>query len=228
MTDLDAFLPKARDLFRERRISWLLQLAGQDGHPSAEAHLLDLQCRIYALDDVLEHCWEPDPKALDLLWRSIREAPALHGIPETERNDLLGGLAEYQRQELSVRRGERLCDIPITAFYYRKTCDVRLARDLLYRSVPELETRMPRAAWEPLDRLTEVEDDLTDCEEDRLTFNGNRFLSAMQHRTLEELIEEYQAYAKSLAYAAHLQEPLGTWLEEALSRVLTLLGAATR
>lgn len=223
MPDPNAFLPKARELFLNRHIHWLLQLADGAGRPVQADVLLDLQARIYALDDLLESCWEPDPEDLHLLWQGIREATALGDFPEQERELLLRGLAEYQQQELSVRRGERLCDIPIADFYYRKTCDVRLARDLIYRKAPELDQHVPRTAWEALDRLTEVEDDLTDREEDRRTFNGNRFLSSLQHRTLTDVVGEYEAYARSLTVTGDGTEPLDSWMAEALGRVLALL-----
>lgn len=224
MKEWTVFLPKARELFRERHIDWSLALAAESGEPVPADPLLDLQARIYALDDLLERCWQPAPAELDLHWRTIGEAPVLDGMPGTERQALLRGLGDYLQQELSVRRGERLCDIPIGDFYFRKTCDVRLARDLIHRAAPRLETLVPRAAWEPLDRLTEVEDDLADREEDSSTFNGNRLLSAQQHRPIEVWNKEYADYARALAGAGNGIEPLEGWLQEALRRVLALIG----
>lgn len=224
MKEWTAFLPKARELFRERHIDWSLALVAACGEPVPAAPLLELQARIYALDDLLERCWEPDPSTLEGLWRQIEEAPALAEIPLDERHALLGGLEAYLEQELSVRRGARLCDIPIGDFHFRKTCDVRLARDLIYRASHGLEGTLPRAAWEPLDLLTEVEDDLADREEDSSTFNGNRFLSAVQHKPAGEVRREYETYARSLAGLGAGIQPLEAWLQEALLRVLALIG----
>ncbi len=138
--------------------------------------LARLQWHIYVLDRYGETTWNVKRSDLLLLWRGIHAAAHELGVPSDLMGALLADIIVYQNVELGMRQGS----IPVTedvfAFYWLKTCDVRLMRAVLLWSAGDCVAPGFRRCLELADIVAEVNDDMVDVQEDEDDFNGNRFL----------------------------------------------------
>lgn len=223
---------KILDLFHHRRIEWLFTRSAMAGDSGFYRQLMDLQARIYDLDDYLESTWNLMPSKLTEFWAEIEHAPAFKNLPETDIKRLLADIRQYQSQEMLVRTGGDITLVAISDFYHFKTCDVRLMRDLIYLQDPHLQREFPEEFWMYFDLITEVEDDLNDQAEDQHTHNVNRYLAAKHTYLPEALQTEYQdyveqTYAQSMAKIDTVSFPWNDtfkdWLDEARARVIPMI-----
>lgn len=155
-------------------------LARVEADPQKRKELLDLltalQTTIYRLDHYLETTWEIDGTVLDTWWEPIYTALSDLGIPKDKHGKLVKHIQKYQKHELQLREGILPTRLDMEYFYFYKSCDVKLLRQILYIHYPALARMYSAADWRVFDLVTEVDDDVEDVLEDRFTINGNRYL----------------------------------------------------
>jgi hypothetical protein len=198
LKDADRHTAKILDLFRHRHIDWLWARSAQAGHRDAYATLMRIQSAIYDLDAYLESHWRLSRQRLESYWQALEGA--LSGlVPDpADQTRLLEDIRQYQAQELMTRSGGDISLIPLDDFYYYKTCDVRLIRELILRSDPPLRDAIPATCWLAFDRITELEDDIEDQSEDQGTYNVNRYLAAARSLGASRAAMAYRTYSDAL------------------------------
>lgn len=184
-------------LFEYRRLPWMIEQAqlslGQK--ETLYDELLDLQEAIFLYDEILEKSWKPSETELAGQWDRIRAHLTNMDNEKDATDRLLHEIAVYAQNELSMREGRMLSDLPIEEFYYYKSCDVRLMRKLiLAHSVKGEDLPSSLSEWRTFDLITEVNDDLSDLEEDAGTYNGNRFLQCLTLKGPQKAFPEYQTF----------------------------------
>lgn len=207
MEDLYPHTEKIRELFRHRHIDWLWQRSSISDDRAFYAGLQRVQARIYDLDAYLEANWRLSPTRIRAFWQALDEALARLEPDPADRETLLADIRQYQAQELLVRSGGDVSMVPIGTFYYYKTCDVRLIRELILRKAPPARELLPAGAWLAFDLLTELEDDLDDQTEDQGTCNVNRYLATVRTVGAGQAAGEYRRYADILPEQALRDAP---------------------
>jgi hypothetical protein len=193
---------KAEALFSLRCLRECLTAATSEAsHAQFLERLLELQCSIYTLDVYGERNWAIASKDLAEIWRGIRlswsAVPTLEG-----KRPPLTDIEEYQQIEVDMREGRRPDMIPIDIFYRHKTCDVRLMRQLIW-SAYESPNSFVRRLWEIFDLVGEILDDVSDVDEDRLTYNGNRFAFCLRQYGAGETASQYELFVDRLSQEFH-------------------------
>jgi hypothetical protein len=189
-----AFKTKAYSLFAFRCLPECLTFAaeGCENKSGFLLWLLELQCAIYGLDSYGESQWTLNTNELDTIWMQIRHAWI--AVPlQAQNRPTLDEIEQYQIIEIGMRFGKRPDLIQIHKFYRAKTCDVRLMRALIWNAFRPPSAQVKRL-WEIFDLLGEVFDDLTDLEEDRITYNGNRLLFCIRQRGRAAAGHAYKAF----------------------------------
>ena len=183
---------KIKELFSYRKLTDLMRHAHLDKDKVFVAQLTDVQYQIYLLDAYLESTWSLEQEKLKELWQHIEDA-LRKLIPEpVDLHPLLAEIREYERIELNCRRNKWPTREPFKKFYTTKSCDVRLIRHLIYLASPELKKIWKEKAWACYDLITEVNDDITDLQEDLLTYNGNRFLISILRKGIKKSSKRYR------------------------------------
>jgi len=193
---------KIKELFTYRKLTDLMRYAQLDKDKSFVTQLTDVQYQIYLLDAYLESTWLLDEEKLKELWHHIEEA-LRKLIPEPEDlHPLLAEILEYERIEINCRRNKWPTREPFKKFYTTKSCDVRLIRHLIYLAKPALKEVWKEKAWACYDLITEVNDDVTDIQEDLHTYNGNRFLISMLRKGSKKTSKRYKDQLRSIVNKA--------------------------
>lgn len=198
-TQHDKHAAKAASLFALRCLPECLNIAAGRKTNRADflKSLLQLQCSIYELDEYGESNWRLDTQKLDEIWNRIKVSwlavPTSNGWRPP-----LAEIENYQRIETDMRDGVRPDMLPIKVFYESKTCDVRLVRQLIWNTY-EAPNASVRRLWEIFDLIGEVLDDLTDVDEDRLAYNGNRFAFCVRQHGANKTIRQYELFIALLA-----------------------------
>ena len=193
---------KIKELFTYRKLTDLMRYAQLDKDKSFVTQLTDVQYQIYLLDAYLESTWLLDEEKLKELWHHIEEA-LRKLIPEPEDlHPLLVEILEYERIEINCRRNKWPTREPFKKFYTTKSCDVRLIRHLIYLAKPALKEVWKEKAWACYDLITEVNDDVTDIQEDLHTYNGNRFLISMLRKGSKKTSKRYKDQLRSIVNKA--------------------------
>ena len=163
--------------------------------------LRDLQLSIYFLDKYFEKTWYVNPNDLKYYWSEI--FLSLNKIvPQKENLEyLVRDIRAYQRLEEGIRNLKDFSFINLPQVYHLKTCDVRLARQLIARSAnwSLREKHEYLQSWELYDLVSEVCDDLDDLNEDLKTFNGNWILLNISTIGLDTTISAYQNFGYFLS-----------------------------
>lgn len=183
---------KITDLFLYRQLPWLGEELGIPHLPSFLESLMKLQYAIFLYDSELEKSWYPQMDILNKYWSGMEAELELMDVPKESVEDYLYQIKIYAENELSMREGKKLSDLPILKFYYYKSCDVRLMRRLMYKSVSN-PAEVRYSDWLLFDMITEINDDISDFEEDLDTFNGNRFLWSIKESGWENTLNEYRS-----------------------------------
>lgn len=155
--------------------------------------MLRFQEAIFDYDQVLESEAIPDRAKLNELWQVMIEHLIQLGYPAGQAQVLLRQIEIYAHNELSTRDGLELHSLPFKYFYYYKSCDVRLMRKILLDN-GRIKAEIGYDDWIIFDWVTEVNDDITDLEEDRGTFNGNRYLRSIEAQGVLQTLKEYEGY----------------------------------
>lgn len=141
-------------------------------------NLIKLQISIYELDEYLESNWKVYQSDLAVYWKSIHKCMEACGVPNSKLNEYSKHIQKYQKHELELREAKLPVDGSIEFYYYYKSCDVRLMRQIIYDHSEGLEEIFTMADWRYFDLITEVNDDVEDVFEDLETINGNYVLIA--------------------------------------------------
>jgi len=211
LKDPDHHTAKILDLFRHRHIDWLWAHSARAGDRAGYATLMRIQSAIYDLDAYLESNWRLSRQRLERYWQALQDELAALVPDPDDQYRLLEDIRQYQAQELMTRSGGDVSLIPLDDFYYYKTCDVRLIRELILRSDPPLREAIPASCWLAFDRITELEDDIEDQSEDQGTYNVNRYLAAVRSLGASPAAMAYRAYADELLGKALRDAPLSAF-----------------
>lgn len=167
---------KIKTLFEYRSIPKLMKDGKLKGKKAFLEHLYDLQVSIYHLDEYLESNWNISKSILNAHWKEIHAAMRSCGVPKTDLIAYSKHILKYQTHELNLRKNKLPTAGSIEYYYYYKSCDVRLMRQLIYDQANDLESSYTLSDWRYFDLITEVNDDVQDVFEDLKTINGNYVL----------------------------------------------------
>ena len=185
---------KISHLFEERYRIALLESVEPD-HRKRKDFLQDLLClqdAIYQLDAILEAEWNVDMRLIDAAWKHIYEALKAFKT-SNEIDDMVADIKAYQSHELGQRNELSVSEIKADSFYFTKSCDVRLMRELIFENYPSLYESYRLEDWKTYDIITEIRDDVDDLEEDRGTYNGNRFMKYLEENGIPDTKSHYYA-----------------------------------
>lgn len=169
---------KIKALFAYRDIPKLMKDGKIKGKKALTKRLIKLQIAIYKLDEYLETNWEIKKTELNKFWSEIHKAMIDCGIPKDQLSEYSKHIMKYQTHELNLRSGKMPTSGSIEYYYYYKSCDVRLMRQIIYDLSVDLESKYTLPDWRYFDLVTEVNDDVEDMFEDLETINGNYALIA--------------------------------------------------
>lgn len=231
---LPSIMSKVNELFDYRMIPTMVKSCGLDGTKALE-ELKELQYHIFILDQYLEQNWVIDKRELNEKWKVIEKHIA-HFNPISSTKKLMRQLRIYEGHEIDLRGGMHPEKIDIRYFYYYKSCDVKLMRKLILERAMQngLSSTFAPIDWVIYDWVTEVNDDVTDLEEDRLTNNCNRLLYALRALSEEGVVTEYVNFLSYLEQKSRviLKHSKATMKQEIwqhtcseLSNTRSLLGA---
>lgn len=167
---------KIDELFEYRRVPELLSEVSKDTRKGLKKKLMKLQASIYNLDHYLESNWKLDVSKLEQLWERIFAQMEDLNIPQKDVSRLLSSIRRYQLHESQLRENKLPTRLDPEYYYYYKSCDVRLIRNIIYKNAPELSKRQNVTDWRYYDLITEINDDIDDFFEDLDNINGNMFL----------------------------------------------------
>ena len=193
-------LKKIQDLFNYRGFPELYKISELDNKSSEllNNQLIDLQAKIYYLDAYLEQNWNLSEKELNKYWKEIHAALLALGVKKSELMDYTNHILKYQKHEVELRKNLLPTRLNIEYFYFYKSCDVKLIRRLLSEKLPIINTFYSAADWRYFDLVTEVNDDVTDLEEDLTTINGNRVLISIQEFGKRKTIETFTDFLNEI------------------------------
>jgi len=176
----DTLRDKIIALFEYRQLPELIIFGGKTWSESYYEQLIDLQYHIYKLDHELETNWKVDMKIINNRWTEIYKSLDRLGISRKQHDRYCRHIYKYQKHELDIRNQKLPTRLSMEYFYFYKSCDVKLLRKLIYRHNPTLAKEIKESEWRLFDLVTEVNDDVTDLQEDIHTINGNRFLISLK------------------------------------------------
>lgn len=194
-----ALAEKINQLFEYRKLNELLRIGQLDQNKKFTDHLFHIQSQIYWLDAYLESQWNLEEEELKKYWKSIHSSLEALGYSENDRDDLLKNIRRYQRIEQQCRADQWPVDVSFKKFYTTKSCDVMLIRHLIYTASPTLKETWKENIWTYYDLITEINDDITDLEEDLQTYNGNRFLVSILQRGTKKTEKSYAKFIHKVA-----------------------------
>lgn len=197
-----ATIEKIKKLFTYRRISEMLKAANLDKDKNFAADIINVQYHIYMLDGYLESQWELNKKDLEKYWGAIFVALESMGYSVKEIASMVTEISDYEKIERNCRKDKWPTRESMEDFYITKSCDVRLIRHLIYNKSPELKATWKENAWRFYDIITEINDDISDVEEDVNTLNGNRYLISILRKGIDKTYREYHKYLDDITKEA--------------------------
>lgn len=189
-----AISERAKELYEKRIAPYAPDLAS----PTRQA-IINFQKLVFAVDHYFEHNEQLNPAFLNSFWNKFGKFLDDLEMSKELQATLLQDIKDYADIEASIRIGKRLAEYEIRFFYFKKSCDVRMQRHVI-----RYLNKQPASSSEPeiiRDILEEIEDDVDDIAEDKLTpFGGNRFLEILSSKNVEKL-KEYATFIDSLPNA---------------------------
>lgn len=183
-------------LFKDRKINMFCIDMGIN--PEHIIDLVEIQRHVYNLDFYGEQSWLLNQIILDNLWSELLKSITSMDIEYNSIKRHVDDIKKYQHIEENMRIGILTTDVPIDYYYYLKTCDVRLSRNILMEKSKNNPNQKRMNAWYLYDLASEVIDDLTDWKEDLGTFNGNRYLQSVILKGHTSTIEDYMKFIKNI------------------------------
>ena len=189
-----AISEKAEELYAKRIAPYAPDLAS----PTREA-IINFQKLVFVVDHYFEHNQQLNPAFLNSFWNQFEKFLDDLQMPKELQATLLQDIKDYADIEASIRIGKKLAEYEIKFFYFKKSCDVRMQRHIIrFLNKHETSSSEPEIVR---DILEEIEDNVDDIEEDKLTpFGGNRFLEILSSKDVEKL-NEYNNFINSLSNA---------------------------
>lgn len=199
--DLQLF-GKIKDLFEYRGFPELYEISGADKKTVATLNkqLTELQAKIYYLDSYLEQNWDLSKKSLNQYWKDIHASLIGLGVKQSELMDYTNHILKYQKREIELRKNLLPTRLSFDHFYFYKSCDVKLIRRLMSEKLPKVNVLFKAADWRYFDLVTEVNDDVTDLEEDLTTINGNRVLISIHEFGKSRTIQLFSEFLNDIEY----------------------------
>jgi len=156
--------------------------------------LIIVQTAIYELDHYLETNWKLKTQKLKKYWSKIYKTLKPFDVSKKDYKDLTAHIEKYQLHESQLREGLLPSRLSMEYYYYYKSCDVRLTRQLIYNQFAENKWTHNLADWRYFDLITEVNDDIEDVKEDHKTINGNMFLIMMYSEGLKKTDKAFKSF----------------------------------
>ena len=186
-----AISEKTEELYAKRIAPYAPDLAS----PAREA-IINFQKLVFVVDHYFEHNEQLNPVFLNSFWNQFQKFLDDLEMPKELQTTILQDIKDYADIEASIRVGKKLAEYEIRFFYFKKSCDVRMQRHII-----RYLNKQPASSSDSeivRDILEEIEDDLDDTEEDKLTpFGGNRLLEILNSKNVEKL-NEYVTFINSL------------------------------
>jgi len=166
-----------------------------DISPLKRETIIRFQKLVFVLDHYFEHNEQLAPAILDSVWTRFEKFLDDLEMPKDLQTEVLQDIKDYANIEANTRTGKQLAEYEISFFYFKKSCDVRMQRHI----IRYLNQQSPTSSRAEIARdiVEEIEDDIDDIEEDKLTpFNGNRLLEILNSGNKTKL-EEYATFMRS-------------------------------
>ena len=189
---------KIDKLFKYRKLPFLLNTLKRKDRVLLNKHLPKIQRSIYDLDAYLESSWKIKEKKLSKFWQEINKTILKVGFDEETVYNMTSHIRKYQLHELQLRENKLPTRLKLDYYYYYKSCDVRLMREIIYAHNPDLDDKIKLSEWRYYDLVTEINDDVEDVFEDQHTINGNCFLISIKENGLEETLKTFDSYLNEL------------------------------
>jgi len=178
---------KIQALFDYRKLPKLMKDGKVKGKKTLYKHLMQLQISIYWLDDYLENNWEIKKSELNKFWKDIHRDMLACGIDKNQLTEYSKHIMKYQSHELNLRSGKMPTDGSTEYYYYYKSCDVRLMRQIIYDRSEDLDSKYT------------FNDDVEDMFEDLETINGNYALIARWQYGKKQSIKMIESFLDEIA-----------------------------
>jgi len=189
---------KIRTLFKYRKLPYLLSYLDKKDARRLKSDLITLQVAIYELDHYLETNWKLSNNKLKSYWKGIYRALGNIGIDLNVAFEMTNHIRRYQRHEEQLRDGMMPTLINKEFYYYYKSCDVRLMREIIYKINPSITKDCTLEDWRYFDIITEINDDIEDVFEDQKTINGNMFLIQVIEDGLGITIKDFERFISEI------------------------------
>jgi len=185
---------KIEQLFTYRKLPYLLSFIKKKESAKLYRRLVDLQIAIYDLDHYLETNWKLKNKELKRFWQNIYSCLAKMDYTEEEAFHLTNHIRRYQKHEMQLRDALMPTVLNKEYYYYYKSCDVRLMREIIYNKAPKISSHLTLEDWRWFDLITEIDDDIEDVFEDQKTINGNMFLIMIIEDGLDAAVKTFRKF----------------------------------
>lgn len=185
---------KIEQLFTYRKVPYLLSFLKKKKATKLYNRLVKLQIAIYELDHYLETNWKLKNKELDRFWQNIYKCLSKMNYDSDEAFHLTNHIRRYQKHEMQLRESQMPTLLNKEYYYYYKSCDVRLIREIIYDKAPEISSHINLEDWRYFDLITEIDDDVEDVFEDQLTINGNMFLIMILEAGLDAAVDNFESF----------------------------------
>lgn len=190
---------KIKELFEYRKIPFLLSYLPKEDRRWLRTKLYKLQSAIYDLDSYLEQNWELDDECLEEYWDKIYDCLEVLDIYGEEAKELTKHIRKYQLHETQLRKEILPTRLTREYYYYYKSCDVRLMRNIISLYSEEYAKEISLSDWRYFDLITEIDDDIEDIFEDQSTINGNLFNILIHEQGLKKTVKEFSNLIDSFA-----------------------------
>ena len=150
--------------------------------------LIQLQTAIYRLDSYLESKWKLKEEKLEGFWNDIYSIVTGMGFTMEEAQKMTSSIRRYQLHEQQLREKKIPTRLDPEYYYYYKSCDVRLMRQIILAKAETDVKGLNVSNWRYYDLITEINDDIEDIYEDLEVYNGNMFLVKIYQDGLKEAV----------------------------------------
>ncbi len=196
---------KIIQLFEYRKLPYLIEFFSKSDRKKILSSLIELQKSIYELDCYLECNWNLRQSDLDKYWEDIYNKIEKLGYDRSNAFQMCSHIRRYQLHETQLRELKFPMRLNQEYFYYYKSCDVRLMREILFDKCKNLRVSHKLSDWRLFDLVTEINDDIEDIEEDLHTINCNAFMISILEKGSSISVSTYKKFLKALVAKSELR-----------------------
>ncbi len=189
---------KIEKLFNYRRIPFLMEFLKEEEKTGLWDQLIDLQFAIYRFDQYLEENWILSEESLNALWEGIYYELRKLAYDKTQAVSMCHHIRRYALHERQLRKAKTPLRFQKSYFYYYKSCDVRLIRQILFDRSKSLRQSHRLSDWKYFDLITEINDDVEDVFEDLATINANAFMISILLKDKKVSVEEFKEFVHEI------------------------------